>query len=159
VITFTQERSTGDRPLIDMPHDRLPDPERIREFEFPDPRSDFPVPISRELSRKAQWPRGVFTPVDAEIAPENTKFPVFTLLIRELARRRWVRIRLRYPPSSPSPFAIRREMACGSRERLQAADSADDEMHLATIADEQADVAGYFRNRNLAAMLLRRTNH
>src|SRR5713101_5518612 len=26
-------------------------------------------------------------------------------------------------------------------------------MHLATIADEQADVAGYFRNRNLAAML------
>ena len=42
---------------------------------------------------------------------------------------------------------------------LQAADSADDEMHLATIADEQADVAGYFRNRNLAGMLLRRTNH
>jgi hypothetical protein len=66
-----------------MPNDRLPDPERIREFEFPDPRSDFPVPISRELSRKAQWLRGVFTPVDVEIAPENTKFPVFTLLIRE----------------------------------------------------------------------------
>jgi hypothetical protein len=52
VITFTQERSTGDRPLIDMPHDRLPDPERIREFEFPDPRSDFPVPISSRMRKK-----------------------------------------------------------------------------------------------------------
>jgi hypothetical protein len=36
-------------------------PERIRQFEFPDPRSNLPVPISREFSRKAQWLRRLFT--------------------------------------------------------------------------------------------------
>ena len=41
--------------------------------------------------------------------------------------------------------------------RIGATTNAPDHLELA-IVDEQADVTDYFRNRNLATMLLKRTN-
>jgi len=62
---------------------KFADRKRIRELQFPDPRSKFPVPISRELSAKEHVSRGVLAGDEAQIGPKFAKFPVFSLLIRE----------------------------------------------------------------------------
>src|ERR1700730_4065724 len=60
VFMFRRVGNFSNTPTFESTRE-LPDPERIREFEFPDPRLKFPIPISRELSGKAQWPHG-FSP-------------------------------------------------------------------------------------------------
>jgi hypothetical protein len=49
-------------------------------------------------------------------------------------------------------------LVLSAKIKFGATTNAPDHLELA-IVDEQGDVTGYFRNRNLAATLLRRTNH
>ncbi len=65
-----------------------------------------PVPRSREFSQKLPGNRGIFGVGEWLRSPESVKFPVPSLLIRELCRGRAVRRRLHHPPGSPPKLPL-----------------------------------------------------
>lgn len=70
---------------ISRTNGKLPDLNAIREFYFPDPRSKFPVPITREFCEKAHYSCVLFNAARRRNGLKSAKFPVFSLLIKEFA--------------------------------------------------------------------------
>jgi hypothetical protein len=61
--------------------------------------------MTGEFAQKPQADPVLFQAWVAQPSLKSKKFPVFSLFIREINLWRRVRIRLRYPPASPSPDA------------------------------------------------------
>jgi len=76
---FSRKGNRDDVPWLEESRD-FPDQKSIREFNFPDTRSKFPVPLSREFRQKPERRRSFFGFKQAPRRSKSRKFPVFSLI-------------------------------------------------------------------------------